>query len=441
MAEKADTPSTGANGGDNRPRLALHVPEPKYRPGDAVDFSDIDIGQPGDLPRPDEATHPDQMKDFAYGLVRVLGDDDKAHGPWDPKLDPETLRTMLGHMALVRAFDERMFRGQRQGKTSFYMKCTGEEATSVAASMALASDDMVFPSYRQQGVLIARGYPLIEMINQIYSNKGDKLKGRQLPIMYSSREHSFFSISGNLATQTPQAVGWAMASAIKGDSRIAATWVGEGSTAEGDFHSACTFATVYNAPVILNVINNQWAISSFSGFAGAERTTFAARALGYGLAGLRVDGNDALACFAAQQWAANRARANKGPTLIEYFTYRAEGHSTSDDPSGYRSAQEREEWPLGDPVMRLKKHLIAIGEWDEDRQQKMDLDAAELVKKTTKEAEKNGILGHGLHHPFHTMFEDVFEELPWHLEEQAEQATRERKIKWPDSHPKDGAGK
>ncbi|MEM7700995.1 MAG: thiamine pyrophosphate-dependent enzyme [Pseudomonadota bacterium] len=438
MADPAN-PTPGA--GDNRPKLALHVPEPKFRPGDTADFSDIVIGQPGDTPRPDETAKPEDMKDLAYGLVRVLGDDNKAHGPWDPKLDPDTLRTMLGHMAMVRAFDERMFRGQRQGKTSFYMKCTGEEATSVSAAMALASDDMVFPSYRQQGILLVRGYPMIEMINQIYSNKGDKLKGRQLPIMYSSREHGFFSISGNLATQIPQAVGWAMASAIKGDSRIAATWVGEGSTAEGDFHSGCTFATVYNAPVILNVINNQWAISSFSGFAGAERTTFAARALGYGLAGLRVDGNDALACFAAQQWAANRARANAGPTLIEYFTYRAEGHSTSDDPSGYRSAQEREEWPLGDPVMRLKDHLIAMGEWDEDRQAAMDKECADKVKATTKEAEKNGILGHGLHHPFHTMFEDVFEELPWHLEEQAEQATRERKVKWPDHHPKDFAGK
>ncbi|WP_394728378.1 3-methyl-2-oxobutanoate dehydrogenase (2-methylpropanoyl-transferring) subunit alpha [Altererythrobacter sp. GH1-8] len=426
--------------GSNKPSLTLHVPEPKFRPGDKADFSHIDIGTAGKMPRPDEASAPADMVDLAYGLVRVLGEDNNAHGPWDPKLDPETLRTMLGHMALVRAFDERMFRGQRQGKTSFYMKCTGEEATSVAASMALASDDMVFPSYRQQGILIARGYPIVDMINQIYSNKADKLKGRQLPIMYSARDHSFFTISGNLATQLPQAVGWAMASAIKGDTRIAATWVGEGSTAEGDFHSACTFAAVYNAPVILNVINNQWAISSFSGFAGAERTTFAARALGYGLAGLRVDGNDALAVYAAQQWAANRARANAGPTLIEYFTYRAEGHSTSDDPSGYRSAQEREEWPLGDPIMRLKNHLICIGEWDEDRQSAMDQDCAERVKAATKEAEKNGILGHGLHHPFRTMFEDVFEELPWHLREQAEQATRERQIKWPDSHPKDAAG-
>ncbi|MEP2736714.1 MAG: thiamine pyrophosphate-dependent enzyme [Erythrobacter sp.] len=421
--------------GANLAPLSLHVPEPKSRPGEAVDFADFPISVAGEQARPDEACEAKDTSELCYDLVRVLGEDDQAHGAWNPKLSPDKLREMLGHMAMVRAFDERMFRGQRQGKTSFYMKCTGEEATSVAASMALASDDMVFPSYRQQGILIARGYPIVDMINQIYSNKADKLKGRQLPIMYSSREHSFFSISGNLATQTPQAVGWAMASAIKGDSRIAATWVGEGSTAEGDFHSACTFAAVYNAPVILNVINNQWAISSFSGFAGAERTTFAARALGYGIAGLRVDGNDALACYAAQEWAANRARANAGPTLIEYFTYRAEGHSTSDDPTGYRSAQEREEWPLGDPVMRLKKHLIAIGEWDEARQEEMDKRCADEVKAATKEAEKNGILGHGLHHPFRTMFEDVFEELPWHLKEQADQARREREIKWPDSNP------
>ena len=431
----ADRPDPQAQAGHNAPGLSLHVPEPKFRPGDAVDFSHVDVGEPGKQPRPDETCSPDTMHELAYGLVRVLGDDNRAHGPWDPKLDPETLRAMLGHMAMTRAFDERMFRGQRQGKTSFYMKCTGEEATSIAPAMALASDDMVFPSYRQQGILIARGYPLLEMINQIYSNKADKLKGRQLPIMYSSREHSFFSISGNLATQCPQAVGWAMASAIKGDSRIAASWVGEGSTAEGDFHAACTFAAVYNAPVILNVINNQWAISSFSGFAGSERTTFAARGLGHGIAALRVDGNDALACFAAAQWAANRARGNHGPTLIEYFTYRAEGHSTSDDPSGYRSAQEREEWPLGDPVTRLKNHLIALGEWDEERQAAMDLDCAERVKATTKEAEKNGILGHGLHHPFHTMFEDVYEELPWHLEEQADQAIRERITKFGTERP------
>ena len=179
-------------------------------------------------------------------------------------------------------------------------------------------------------------------------------------------------------------------------------------------------------------VNNQYAISSHSGFAGSERTTFAARAIGYGIAGLRVDGNDALAVYAAVQWAANRARAGSGPTLIEFFTYRAESHSTSDDPAAYRSAQERQEWPLGDPVMRLKQHLIALGEWSLERHAAMDREVAEEVRSAAKEAEKNGILGQGLHHPFHTMFEDVYEELPWHLEEQAEQAIRERRIKWPE---------
>jgi len=411
--------------------LSLHVPEPRFRPGDAVDYSHLVIPRAGEQPRPDETCRADETHPLCLDMVRVLDEDHQAVGPWNPRLDPETLRRMLRLMALVRAFDDRMYRGQRQGKTSFYMKCTGEEATSVAPAMALAADDMVFPSYRQQGVLITRGYPLVEMINQIYSNRADKLKGRQLPIMYSSREHSFFTISGNLATQLPQAVGWAMASAIKGDTRIAAGWVGEGSSAEGDFHAAMTFAAVYNAPVVLNVVNNQWAISSFSGFAGAERTTFAARAIGYGIAGLRVDGNDPLAVYAATRWAANRARAGMGPTLIEHFTYRAEGHSTSDDPTAYRSAQEREEWPLGDPVMRLKRHLVALGEWSTQQHEAMDRELVEQVRAATKEAEKNGILGHGLHHPFHTMFEDVFEDLPWHLREQAEQAIRERRIKWP----------
>ncbi|WP_430389249.1 3-methyl-2-oxobutanoate dehydrogenase (2-methylpropanoyl-transferring) subunit alpha [Blastomonas fulva] len=415
----------------NLPPLELHVPEPRSRPGDPVDFSDVIVPAAGSMARPDEAVSPHDMRDLSFGLVRVLDDDHKAVGAWDPRLPAETLLKMLRTMALTRAFDERLYRAQRQGKTSFYMKCTGEEATSVAAAAAMQGDDMVFPSYRQQGILMWRGYALTEMINQIYSNRGDKLKGRQLPIMYSVPELSFFTISGNLATQYPQAVGWAMASAIKGDTRIASCWCGEGSTAEGDFHSAMTFASVYNAPTILNVVNNQWAISSFSGFAGAERTTFAARAIGYGIAGLRVDGNDALAVYAATRWAAERARSNKGPTLIEHFTYRAEGHSTSDDPSAYRSAQESAEWPLGDPIHRLKQHVIGLGIWDEERHAAMDLELAEMVKAATKQAEKNGVLGHGMHQPFETMFEDVFEELPWHLQEQMAQALEERAAKWP----------
>lgn len=418
MGDRAGSDAGEDRAGRNLPPLQLHVPEPKFRPGDRADFSHFEIPPAGAAPRPDEGASAEEIRDFAYGLIRVLDEKGDAVGAWDPKLPPETLLKMLRAMALTRAFDARMFRAQRQGKTSFYMKSTGEEAVSIGAALALSRDDMCFPSYRQQGILIARDWPLLDMMNQIYSNKGDRLKGRQLPIMYSAREAGFFSISGNLTTQYPQAVGWAMASAARGDTRIAATWCGEGSTAEGDFHSACTFASVYRAPVIMNIVNNQWAISSFSGFAGAEATTFAARAIGYGIAGLRVDGNDALAVYAATRWAADRARANAGPTLIEHFTYRVEGHSTSDDPSAYRSADEASHWPLGDPIARLKQHCIALGIWDEDRHAAMDKELAEMVRDAAREAEKNGILGHGLHHPMASMFEDVFEEMPWHLKEQ-----------------------
>ena len=154
---------------------------------------------------------------------------------------------------------------------------------------------MCFPTYRQQSLLMAREVPLVELICQLMSNERDPLKGRQLPVMYSMREAGFFSISGNLATQFIQAVGWAMASAIKGDTKIASAWIGDGATAEADFHTALTFAHVYRAPVILNVVNNQWAISTFQAIAGGEGTTFAARGVGCGIASLRVDGNDFLA--------------------------------------------------------------------------------------------------------------------------------------------------
>ena len=409
----------------NAPKLALHVPEPPFRPGDTPDFSSLKVPPAGAAPRPDSSVAAADTHELTTALVRVLGDDNKAVGPWDPKLDPETLRKMLRDMVTVRIFDDRMYRAQRQGKTSFYMKCTGEEAIAVAAQAALDRDDMHFPTYRQQGLLISRGYPLTEMMCQIYSNKGDKLKGRQLPIMYSDKAHGFFSISGNLATQFPQAVGWAMGAAIKGDSRICMGWVGDGATAEGDFHSAMTFAAVYNAPVILAVVNNQWAISSFSGIAGAERATFAQRAVGYGVAGLRVDGNDALAVYAAVKWAADRARANGGPTLIEFFTYRAEGHSTSDDPSGYRPANEAKAWPLGDPIERLKAHLFAIGEWDEERHAAMTAECDAAIRMAQKESEKLGILPEQGKDGVETMFDDVYAEVPWHLREQREAALDE----------------
>ena len=400
--------------------LELHIPKPAARPGDKPDFSRWSFPEPGETPKPDVDASAVEMREFAYGLIRVLDMEGHALGPWTPHIAPEQLRRALNYMLVTRAFDDRMYRAQRQGKTSFYMQSFGEEAIAVAQAMALGEDDMCFPSYRQQGLLIARDYPLVDMMCQIYSNARDPLKGRQLPIMYSSKQAGFFTISGNLATQVPQAVGWAMASAYSGDVRIASTWLGEGSTAEGDFHAAMTFASVYRAPVLINVVNNQWAISSFQGIAGGERTTFAARGVGYGVPPLRVDGNDFLAVYAVTQWAAERARANLGPTLIEHFTYRAGAHSTSDDPSRYRPAEEARAWPLGDPIERLKAHLITLGEWSEEQHRAAHEEAIETVRAAGREAEKIGV--HSKQEVSHTetMFDDVYKDMPWHLRQQRE---------------------
>ena len=293
---------------------------------------------------------PRDIRDLAYSIIRVLNRHGEAVGPWAGTLTDAQLLEGLRHMMTLRAFDARMQMAQRQGKTSFYMQHMGEEAVSCAFRVALEKGDMNFPTYRQAGLLIAGGYPMVDMMNQIYSNESDPLKGRQLPVMYSSKEHGFFSISGNLTTQYIQAVGWAMASAIRNDTRIAAGWVGDGSTAESDFHAALVFASTYRAPVVLNIVNNQWAISTFQGIARGGSGTFAARGLGFGIPALRVDGNDYLAVHAVAKWAIERARRNLGPTLVEYVTYRVGAHSTSDDPSAYRPKTESDAWPLGDPV-------------------------------------------------------------------------------------------
>ena len=403
-----------------RPRLQLHIPEPSCRPGDPVDFSSINIPPAGSVVKPAIEVPASELRDYAYSLIRVLDDEHQAVGDWNPELSPERLRSGLRHMLLTRVYDERMVKQQRIGKTSFYIKSTGEEAVAVAQSYALAPDDMLFPSYRQQGLLIARDWSLVDMMCQIFSNTKDRIKGRQLPVMYSVPEVGFFSISGNLGTQFPQAVGWAMASAYSGDHRIAAGWVGDGTTAEADFHYALTFAAVYRAPVILNVVNNQWAISTFQGMAGGEQTTFAARAVGYGLPAIRVDGNDFLAVYAATQWAAERARHNHGATVIELYTYRAAPHSTSDDPSAYRPENEARLWPLGDPIERLKQHLITLGEWSEERHVALSKELEDQVKKALKEAESHGTLSTPPDSP-ETMFEDVFKEMPPHLQRQLEE--------------------
>jgi 2-oxoisovalerate dehydrogenase E1 component alpha subunit len=403
----------------------LHVPAVPARPGDAPDFSYVRLSPAGSVPRPPADVPVRETVSLAEDLVRVLGDDHRAHGPWNPGLDAVTLRAGLRAMLLTRAFDDRMQRTQRQGRITFYVRSYGEEAVSTAAAMALGDGDMLFPSYRNQGLFLVRGIPLVDLMCQLLSNSRDMCRGRQLPVMYHSKERRIFSISGNLATQFPQAVGWAMAAAIRGESNVAAAWIGEGSTAEADFHHALLFAKVYRAPVILNIVNNQWAISTFQGFAGGEQRSFAARGPGVGIAGLRVDGNDFLAVHAATAWASARARAGHGATLIEHVTYRAGAHSTSDDPTRYRPRDDFEHWPLGDPIERLKQHLIELGEWSEAQHVALVAELDAHVATSWKEAVANGTLNEGPRLDPALMFDDVFRELPEHLARQRDELASE----------------
>lgn len=402
--------------------LSLTVPEPSVRPGGQPDFSSLHVPLAGSVPRPAVDERPENIRDMAFTIIRVLDEEGRAVGPWTPDLSAEQLQAGLRHMMLLRAYDARMMIAQRQGKTSFYMQHRGEEAVSCSFQGALRRGDMNFPTYRQAGLLIAAGYSMVNMMCQVYSNDGDSARGRQLPVFYSSKEYGFFSISGNLATQYIQAVGWAMASAIRNDTHIAVAWIGDGSTAESDFHAAMVFASTYKAPVILNVVNNQWAISTFQGIARGDAATLAARGLGFNIPALRVDGNDYLAVRAVADWAAERARRNLGPTLIEYVTYRSGGHSTSDDPSAYRPREEDRAWPLGDPVTRLKNHLIRLGAWSEERQAQAEAEVLDHVITAQKEAEAIGTLHSGRRPSIRDIFEDVYETMPPHLRRQRQQA-------------------
>ena len=399
----------------------LHIPHPSARPGEAPDFSYLALSEAGAVKRPDSDSSVREIENLANELVRVLDDDGKAMGEWTPDLTPEQLREALRLMLLTRQFDERMQRAQRQGKISFYMQSLGEEAVSIGQGMALEPGDMMFPSYRNQGLFIMRGTSLVDLMCQCLSNTRDMCKGRQMPIMYHNKKANLFSVSGNLGTQYPHAVGWAMASAIKGEDHISSSWVGDGSTAEADFHYALTFASVYQAPVILNVVNNQWAISTFQGFAGGERRSFAARGPGLGIPGVRVDGNDLLAVYAVTQWAAERARNGGGPTLIEHVTYRGGAHSTSDDPSRYRPKNEWEAFPLGDPVKRLKQHLIKGGHWTEEQHTALNDELKDTIITAWKEAITYGTMTDGPSLDISEMFDDVYEELPDYLVRQRQQ--------------------
>ncbi len=409
--------------------MRLTVPEPPARPGDEPDFSHLNIPPAGILDRPPIDVAAGDTHAYTGAIIRVLDDDGRAVGAWDPVLDDAVKLRGLRHMIETRVFDEQAMLLQRQGKAGFAIQSRGEEAVAVGSGLAVAATspgfgpglDMHFPTYRQSGLLMAAGHSRLEMFCQVLSNPGDRLKGAQLPTLYSVPEHGFFSISGNLATQLIQAVGWAMASAIEGKRNVAVAWTGEGSTAENDFHSALVFASVYQPPAIINIVNNQWAISSFQGIAGGEAATFAQRGTGYGLPTLRADGNDLLAVYAVTDWAVRRARAGIGPTLIEWITYRAGSHSSSDDPSRYRSSAAASNWPLGDPIARLGQHLVATGALAPDGVEAITSEVTTEMTATVTEAEALGTMTSGPSPSARHMFEHVYAEMPRHLREQRQE--------------------
>lgn len=409
--------------------MRLHVPEPSARPGENPDFTFLAVPPIDEAPRPPVDAPAEDTYDLATTMIRVLDDDGRPGGAWDPNLDPDTLRVGLTHMLATRYIEEQFLLLQRQGKAAFAMRSLGEEAVAVSAAMAVGFDspgygpglDMHFPTYRQAGILVTNGHSLVEMTCQVLSNEGDRLKGAQLPVLHSVPECGFFSISGNLATQLPQAVGWAMAGAIEHRRIVGIGWTGEGATAENDFHSALVFASVYQPPAIICVVNNQWAISSFQGIAGGTHASFAQRGVGYGLATLRVDGNDFLAGWAASRWAVERARGGFGPTLIEWVTYRAASHSSSDDPTRYRPAEAAKAWPLGDPIDRLTEHLIGAGHLTIGDVEAIRGEARERVNTAVTEAESMGTLNSGPPLSPVDMFRHVYAEMPPHLVEQRQQ--------------------
>jgi pyruvate dehydrogenase E1 component subunit alpha len=360
-------------------------------------------------------------------LRRVLDDDGNVlPGVKAPEIPEADLKNIYRNMLLVRIIDERMLRLQRQGRLGFYMTSTGEEATHMAV-YALRPGDWVFPSYREPGAAFFRGYTIKEFICQLYGNAGDPVKGRQMPVHHAVARINYVSISSPVGTQIPQATGMARAAAISGSDDLAIVYFGEGATSTGDFHVGMNFAGVWKAPVIFFCRNNGWAIST-PGTKQTASKSIAVKALGYGFPGIRIDGNDILAVIQTTAEAAERARAGEGPTLIEALTYRRGAHSSSDDPTVYRDPNEPKQWEASDPIERFRRYLDKQGAWTAawEKEETAAIDA-EIVRVHDEAQKMDGP-------PLETMFDDVYEEMPWHLREQKEWLLTQARTKSPHYH-------
>jgi pyruvate dehydrogenase E1 component alpha subunit/2-oxoisovalerate dehydrogenase E1 component alpha subunit len=328
-----------------------------------------------------------EQKRLATGLLQCLDEQGReVRAP--PKLPADEHRRMYRAMLTARLLDTRMMLLQRQGRIGFYGTCTGEEGAVVGSASAARDTDWVFPALRQGAALLMRGFPLAKYMAHLLGTADSVEMGRSMPCHYSDRERNVVSWSSCMATQLPHAVGMAYAAKYRGAPDIALAYLGDGATSEGDFHVAMNFAAVGKCPVVFVCQNNQWAISvPFSRQTASEGV--AVKALAYGMPGLRVDGNDVLAVREAAQVAVERARRGHGPTLIECVTYRMQGHSTSDDPTRYRDAQQVEAWARKDPLLRYRAWLGAQGVWDErqEREARERIDAA--ISEAIAEAERS----------------------------------------------------
>lgn len=338
-------------------------------------------------------------------LLRVMAENAKPD-QFPAGLTAEDIKRMYEGMILIRAYDERQKNLQRSGRIGFCVTSTGEEAVQVGTSHALEANDWVYPYYRQYGIMLYRGVPLNVLANHLYGNEGDLAKGRQMPAHYTHRDTHFVSSSSVIGTHLIQAAGTAMAAKYKKDPSVTVTYIGDGGTSSNDFHSAMTFAGVFKPPMVLFIVNNQYAISlPVAKQCGAE--TLHSKGVGYGVPAIRVDGNDVFAVYQASREAYARAREGEGPTLIELFTYRAGPHSSSDDPTRYRG-NEAESWLSEDkdPIARARRYMQSLGIWTEAYENQVWEEARTRINLATSEAEATA------EPSWDSLFEDVYAELP-----------------------------
>lgn len=352
-------------------------------------------------------------------LLQVI----KPTGDYVEKMEPVLSKDQLHHlyrvMVLARSLDIRGLQLQRAGRIGFFIGGIGQEAAHVGSAYAMKPEDWIFPAYREIGSMLVRGITLKQLLNQYFANAEDVQKGRQLTNLFGVKDANYVSGSAPIATQIPHAVGTALAAKLTGDPIVTMAYFGDGATSENDFHTGMNFAGVYKTPTIFFCQNNHWAISVPVEKQTASET-IAVKAKAYGFEGVRVDGNDVLAVYRTTKEAVEKARKGDGPTLIEAVTYRIGPHSSSDDPKRYRSEEELEEWQKRDPLIRFRRYLEKKGIWSESEEKKAQDDASHQLDQAIAYAEK-------LPRPaLETLFTDVYEEMPWHLEEQLRELREEK---------------